>query len=300
MAVLDFILQAVTAANHAQAFKSLLSLPDPNEVLVSVAFVREPGLDAVEAAIKPVAQKARFFIGIRNDITSIQAVKRLLAMKVKVYAVDTGSRKVIYHPKLYLAASASKAVVIIGSANLTFGGLHNNIEVSTRVNLDLSDPADRDFHKVVISAFAEMLKAHPKHVFLIKNVKHADELFESGRLANENVIPAPSPSSGVKKGERDDLLPMKLAWHSRPRVKPSVVKAIATMKPTKLGHSVPPSKGAATDTKHLVWESKPLSRRDLSIPTGTKTSPTGSMGLKRVHLTISTVVITSATKFLPT
>ena len=176
-------------------------------MLVSVAFVREPGLDAVEAAIKPVAHKARFFIGIRNDITSVQAVKRLLKMKVQLYAVDTGSRNVLYHPKLYLAAGASKAIAIIGSANLTFGGLHNNIEVSSRVDLDLSDVADKKFLDTVISAFTEMFKAHPKHVFRIKNNKHADELFEAGRLADETIIRAPSPSSGVKKGERDNLPP---------------------------------------------------------------------------------------------
>jgi HKD family nuclease len=105
----------VTTANHAKALQALLALPDPTEILVSVAFVREPGLDAVESAIKPLATKAKFFIGIRNDITSIQAVKRLLAMKVKLYAVDTGSRHLIFHPKLYLAASDSNASVIIGS-----------------------------------------------------------------------------------------------------------------------------------------------------------------------------------------
>lgn len=72
MAELDFILQAVTTANHAKALKALLALPDLSEVLASVAFVREPGLDALEAAIKPLAPKARFFVGIRNDITSIR------------------------------------------------------------------------------------------------------------------------------------------------------------------------------------------------------------------------------------
>lgn len=282
MAELDFILQAVTTANHAKALKALLALRNPTEVLVSVAFVREPGLDAVEAAIKPLAPKARFFIGIRNDITSIQAVRRLLAMKVLLYAVDTGSRNVIFHPKLYLAASASKAAVIIGSANLTFGGLHNNIEVSTRVNLDLTDAADKKFRDEVIDAFAQMLKTHPKHVFLIKDNKHADELFESGRLADETLIPAPSATSSVKKGERDDLPRMKLNFSARPPKKISVVKAAPATKPTK------PAKAASavpvlpvSAVRYLVWESKALSERDLNIPTGANTAATGSMGLKK-------------------
>ena len=90
MAEVDFILQAVTTANHAKALQTLLALSDPTEILVSVAFVKESGLEAIEAAIKPLANKTKFFVGIRNDITSIQAIKRLLAMKIKLYAVDTG------------------------------------------------------------------------------------------------------------------------------------------------------------------------------------------------------------------
>ena len=210
MAELDFILQAVTTANHAQAVRALLGLANPTQVLISVAFVREAGLDAVEAAVKPLAAKAKFFVGIRNDITSIQAIKRLLAMKIELYAVDTGSRNILFHPKLYFAASLNQATVIIGSANLTWGGLHNNIEVSVRAKLDISNPTDKEFSDEVTNAFAEMLKKHPKHVFLIKDETHADKLFESGRLADENLILAPFTTSGVKTGQPDDLPPMKL------------------------------------------------------------------------------------------
>ena len=282
MAELDFILQAVTTANHAEALRALLALPNPTEVLVSVAFVREPGLDAVEAAIKPIAARARFFVGIRNDITSIQAVKRLLAMKVKLYAVDTGSRSILFHPKLYLAASASKATVIIGSANLTFGGLHNNIEVSTRVNLNLSNAADKAFCDKVTKAFAEMLKGHPRHVFLIRDNRHAEELFESGRLSDENLISAPSTTSSVKNGERDDLPRMELTHAARRRIKAPVINTAQATKPKKPAKAAPAAAvPSASAVRYLVWESKPLMERDLNIPTGTNTAATGSMGLKK-------------------
>lgn len=281
MAELDFILQAVTTANHAKAIQALLALPNPTEVLVSVAFVREPGLEAVEEAIKPLASKASFFIGIRNDITSIQAVKRLLSMNVKLYAVDTGSRNILFHPKLYMAASATKATVIIGSANLTFGGLHNNIEVSTRMNLDLSNAADKKFRQEITNAFAQMLKNHPQHVFLIKDNQHADKLFESGRLADETLISAPSTTSSVKKGERDELPRMKLNLVIRPRIKVPVVRAASAAKHTKTSRTGSVSLRQATAVRYLIWESKPLTERDLNVPTGLTTNPTGSMGLKK-------------------
>ena len=275
MAELNFILQAVTTANHAEAIRTLLSISQPTQVLVSVAFVRELGLNAVEAAIKPHAEKTKFFVGVRNDITSIQAIKRLLAMNVALYAVDTGSRNIIFHPKLYFAGNAEQASAIIGSANLTFGGLHNNIEASTLIRLDLSNAADKKFAEEASNAFSEMLNKHPQHVFLINDEQHADELFESGRLADEKVIPAPSITSGVKKGERDDLLPMKLIKVFPPSMKSSAVKPISTEKPIAVISSI------AAMTKYLVWESNILTERDLSIPKSEGTHPTGSMGWKK-------------------
>ena len=192
MADLNFILQAVTTANHAESIRTLLALPKSTQIVVSVAFARTTGLAAIQDSIKPLAAKTKFFVGIRNDITSIQAIKQLLELKLDLYAVDTGSRKVIFHPKLYLAANASNAIAIIGSANMTFNGLHNNIEVSTRVALDfVRNPADKTFVDTVVTAFDMMLTSHPKHVFKIKDEKHTIQLFEEGRLADESVVVAP-------------------------------------------------------------------------------------------------------------
>ena len=277
MADLDFILQAVTTSNHAEAIRILLELPKPTQIVVSVAFARTTGLEAIQASIRPLAAKTKIFVGIRNDITSIQAIKQLLALKLHVYAVDTGSRQVIFHPKLYLATNSSDAIAIIGSANMTYSGLHNNIEVSTRMALNFAkNPADRTFVDTVVTAFDAMLTAHPKHVFKIKDEKHAIQLFEEGRLADESVIVAPISGSSVRKGQRDDLTPMKLTRVNRPRVaapKTAQIpaKTVATKKVLK------PIAG----TKYRVWESKPLSRRDLTIPTGANTNPTGSMGFKK-------------------
>lgn len=279
MADLDFILQAVTAANHAESIQTLLQLAKPTQIVVSVAFARTTGLEAIQESIKPLAKKTKFFVGIRNDITSIQAIKQLLALKLDLYAVDTGSRQVIFHPKLYLAANASHAIAIVGSANMTFNGLHNNIEVSTRMALDFAkNPADRTFVDTVITAFDTMLGAHPKHVFKIKDEKHATQLFEEGRLADETVVVAPTSGSSVRKGERDDLAPMKLVRVSRPhpqKGKAGPAKTAAKTAPTPA--PAKPIKG----TKYLVWESKPLKERDLNIPKGKNTNPTGSMGFKK-------------------
>jgi HKD family nuclease len=284
MADLNLILQAVTTANHAESIRTLLAVPKPTQIVVSVAFARTTGLKAIQESIKPIAAKTKFFVGIRNDITSIQAIKLLLTLKLDLYAVDTGSRQVIFHPKLYLAANISNAIAIVGSANMTFSGLHNNIEVSTRMTLEFAkNPADKIFVDTVVEAFDAMLAAHPKHVFKIKDEKHATQLFEEGRLADETVVVAPTSSSSVRKGDRDDLAPMKLVRVNRPhppKAKAAPAKGAVSDKSAPTKPVLAPAK-PITGTKYLVWESKPLSERDLNIPRGKNTNATGLMGFKQ-------------------
>ena len=51
----------------------------------SVAFVLQDGVSAIAPQLKSVSKVATFFIGIRNDITTVQAVKALLGLGVRVY-----------------------------------------------------------------------------------------------------------------------------------------------------------------------------------------------------------------------
>ena len=278
MAQLELILQAATPATHAAAVRKLLTNTGVKTALVSVAFVREAGVESLEAALKGVAGNAKFFVGIRNNITTLQGLKRLLGLRAKLYVVDTGSGETIFHPKLYLACTDTIAEMIVGSANLTFQGLHNNIEVSTRVILDLKDAADRKFVEQTTAAFDDMLAQHPEHVFQLKTVQQVEQLFDEGRIVDEMIVPASTPVGGVRKGKRDSLGRMRLHRVFRPRIKAAIKRATAKAPPKVFGLPIPAVR--ATEY-YLVWESKELKRRDLNIPTNPNTHATGSMLLKK-------------------
>src|SRR5258706_10939964 len=156
MAKLDFLLQAVTARFHADELRKILSQGECKKVLASVAFVLKDGVDSIAPQLKAVANVSTFFIGIRNDITSIQAVKRLLELGVRVFAVDTASRSTLFHPKLFIVERKSNAKIIIGSANMTFSGLHNNVEASAIVDLDLTIKDDSGFLENLTKTVEEM------------------------------------------------------------------------------------------------------------------------------------------------
>jgi len=153
MAKIDFVLQAVTDRFHADELRKLLSKSDWERVLVSVAFVRQDGVDALAPSLENIGKVSTFFVGIRNGVTSVQGLRRLLDLGVRVVVVDTASRATIFHPKVFLAERQTSASLIIGSANLTFSGLHNNVEAGALLDLDLSqtDDKNRFFRKVGVS-----------------------------------------------------------------------------------------------------------------------------------------------------
>jgi len=62
-----------------------------------------------------------------------------------------GSSRVLSHPKVYSAKAAERANIVLGSANLTVGGLNSNSEASLRLALDLNTDDD--------TVFAEDLKS---------------------------------------------------------------------------------------------------------------------------------------------
>jgi HKD family nuclease len=292
MAKLELILQAATADTHANAIRQLLSRFDAENVLISVGYVREAGVEAIEEALKTVGHKITFFVGIRNEVTTIQGVKRLLALKGKLYAVDTGSsRDPIFHPKLYLAVEKHKGGLIVGSANLTFPGLHNNIEASAVISLDMDDKEDWKFVDDTQKLFAELARQHPEHVFEIKNEAEANALFESGRLSDELVVSAPPVVNQLRGGKRDTLSRMRLNRVARPRlttpIRKTARKATSQTRAATASSAVPPAKPALVapatpkDEFYLVWESKPLEERDLNIPKGLTTNVTGSMSLDK-------------------
>ena len=286
MAKIDFLLQAVTTEFHAGALRKLLSRPDLECFVASVAFVRLDGVNVVAKELKAVVKVVKFFVGIRNDVTSVQALRRLLELGVKVYAVDTASRSTIFHPKVFLAKGKEKAWGIIGSANMTFPGLHNNIEAGAILALNLANTDDRAFLDSTLKILNELPTKFPDHVFEVKNAAAVERLFDDGRLVDEDIVVAPVVTSSVRKGDRDTLQPMKLSRHVAP------VRKRRAIKPKPTAASATPATATATPTPAtmpvvhvpefiLIWESRELKERDLNIPSGKRTHATGSMLWKK-------------------
>ncbi len=83
-----YILQGVTDDNHYANVIDLLRIPKPEEIVISTAFMTEGGLLQIGDVLSLVKSKSIIIAGIRNGITSAQALKKSLAIGCKTYVSE--------------------------------------------------------------------------------------------------------------------------------------------------------------------------------------------------------------------
>lgn len=286
----SFVFQGVTTSTHANAVRNLFTVPDIKRVIISVAFVSESGVQQIEKELRACAKQLTVFAGIRNDITSYQGLALLHSICNRLHTVDTGSRTVIFHPKMVLVRGAACARLLIGSANLTLGGLNNNIEAGMVLDFDLGVAEDLAVVDDIEQQLLGLPAGYPDHVTLVKKIADLDGMLASGRLTDEMALPPPRPTTAASGAPGNDTVSrMKLKV---PPIRRALTKAkAASKKPPQAAKTAAAKKGAAAQPAsvaatvgvefELVWESKPLARRDLTIPDEKGTNPTGSINLDK-------------------
>ncbi len=280
----EFIFQGFTTRTHAHVVRGMLDIPDIRTVVLSVAFVSESGVQEIEQKLTECVAPVTVFAGIRNDITSLQGLTRLYSLADGgLYIVDTGARSLLFHPKLYLVRGEAHARLIVGSANLTLGGLNNNVEASIVLSFDLASTEDRHFVESVEGMLANLTTAYPSNIVRVRSVAELDGLLAAGRIVDELTVPPPRQRTAGSGASTSDTVPrIKLKVRRLSRA-PSIVRAIQrTSQPLS---AVPPNAipdvAAVGSEFVLVWESKSLTRRDLTIPNEAGTHATGSINLDK-------------------
>ena len=79
--------------------------------------------------------------------------------------------------------------MVIGSANLTFRGLNNNIEAGMLLDFDLTDAADKAMIDNIENLFASCGDTdYFNHVVKVGKIADLDEMLTAGRLIDELTI----------------------------------------------------------------------------------------------------------------
>ena len=113
---------------------------------IAVAFAKFSGYQIIEQPLqKCLAEngEVEFLVGLDFHTTDAQTLRAFASLsqsfpKFKFYCYsDPSDGTAVYHPKLYLFETRSFLRSIIGSSNLTNGGLNNNVEVNVLLDLEV-------------------------------------------------------------------------------------------------------------------------------------------------------------------
>jgi HKD family nuclease len=179
--------------NYEAELKALAA--EAVEIRVLIAFLTEAGLTWLPKKQYPVSS---FIVGLDLGITTVKALKTLKngGAKVRVFH-DT---KRLFHPKVVYVRTAKSEHLIVGSNNLTFGGISGNYEVSTLSERNTNnDGAFSDFlaHFNELSSHDCSYPANAKNLTIYS--KYAEARIQSQRSAK---IPQLSLGSRLQNKKR--------------------------------------------------------------------------------------------------
>jgi HKD family nuclease len=268
---IEFITQGlIQGDDHVLKIKQLLSTDGLQTVLFNVAYMKKSGINLISSELEHIKEKLTIFTGIRNGITSIQSVFSLLDLGANVYLVDTGTVNIVYHPKIYMFEYKDCYRIITGSANLTSGGLNSNIEISSMFEIE------KDNHQIIelIKCINDLPNRYSNNIFKVKNKKAAFEFFKKGLLTDERIITNNSSATINHLSKKIDKTP-------RIKLENEKLSNIIIIKHSKKIKKLIKDTSNTVGQWVMVWESNELTERDLNIPSGSNTNPTGSMLFKK-------------------
>ncbi len=144
---LSLLIQPYRHSESAATFLTeALRDPKSSKLLVATAWLRASGLQPVSASIDALRNRggrADLLVGLDYRGTTRQGLTQAVRLFNRVYVVhDVEGRT--FHPKVYLVRGTSNAYLLVGSNNLTAGGIGFNYEAAIAHELDLRRAQDRN------------------------------------------------------------------------------------------------------------------------------------------------------------
>jgi HKD family nuclease len=218
--------------------------------------------------------------GVDQKGTSKEALEALLDLNIDSFVFYAPPPFPIFHPKIYLFEGKVKSKLIVGSSNLTMSGLFSNIESSMLIHIDNRSKSDRKIIDQLKEYFNGIFKHNDPNLQKLTKQLIAD-------LVNAKVVPTEAERKAAQ--EKIDKNQRKETQNIISKIFPR--RAIAKIPSEFKGGIKSKEKSNISETtassfikskaSKLLWESGKLTERDLNIPKGSNTNPTGSMLFKK-------------------
>lgn len=177
---------------------------------IIVAFAKNSGVLRLKPALeqfKARGAEINIFVGIDLDGTSYEALISLSKLADKLYVVHTESDQT-FHSKVYNFKKKDRSIVVVGSNNLTAGGLWTNLESCSIEQLDLSEQSDRSVQCQIDSYISDITEMQGLSME-IKCQEDIEALLEAGYVSKEakTRIRRESARRQISKESLDSIKP---------------------------------------------------------------------------------------------
>jgi HKD family nuclease len=149
--------------NHLPLLKDLIK--NSKEVFIAVAFLKQTGLSLLQDSLKQaVKSKNKIVIIVGRDfcISEPKALKKIFTLFKKTPDCELRLAKLTeknFHPKMYLFRNNNVCEVLVGSANMTWGGICDNWECSLHHTCKPNDDVWRASEQYFIKLLDNSIKA---------------------------------------------------------------------------------------------------------------------------------------------
>lgn len=204
---MQFIAQPFAEVRLGEFLLNHFADPQWTNFRAAIAFVKRSGTQYVRQALREFDARAEVRISVGVDLfgTSTEGLRDLLDAthggRVFIYR---NNGPYTFHPKVYLFKSQGRADLLVGSGNMTGGGLFTNYEASLAASLDLNDAEDATFLRLVDGTLDEW--SNPREgVCHILTPDLIGRLVASGLVRSEAELaviqqqarPAAAPAAGA-------------------------------------------------------------------------------------------------------
>lgn len=171
--------------------KNLLSILSPaiakaDDVRIAVAFMSQRGLDWLNPAIISALEKnshLEFLVGLDFNSTHPEALRKLYHYShtkpnLSLYCYTSFKQSSVYHPKLYIMRLGKEVIGIVGSSNLTGGGLRGNLEVNMIIEGNMQDEIISDIYSIynIIKFNKRRIVPDEEYIELYSEINHIEKM----------------------------------------------------------------------------------------------------------------------------
>lgn len=248
------------------------------------AFASEAGVVGLSECITSGAdfyETLNLIVGVDQEGTSKKALKEVNELGINSY-IFYQKESPIFHPKIYLFEGENDTTLIVGSSNLTARGFFGNVESSLMVEFE-NDNADgikllkevKDYYKTLFDfTDPNLFKISPEVIsqFVREGIVPTRKIWKKKHRKNTSNK---TPQENDLEIPKRKTVKIPSNFKGRYKSNKTVSKLITEL---EIDNNF---EFENDENNQVLWQSGDLTERDLNIPKGENTHPTGSMLFKK-------------------